>query len=112
MTPGSESALRLRGGGAPSTQLAKTPGYRATATKTNECALTQKEAGSRLASNCTNDGGRLYPTAPGLQYAHYGPEELETTQPDLVADSCSDLLMTTLDKPYTFQPGAKDFRVW
>lgn len=54
----------------------------------------------------------FWATVPGLQYAQHDPEDLDTTQPDHVADSCRYLLMATHDKRYTFQPGATDFRVW
>ena len=54
----------------------------------------------------------FWATVPGLQYAQHDPEDLDTTQPDHVADSTRYLLMATYDKRYTFQPGATDFRVW
>ena len=54
----------------------------------------------------------FWATVPGLQYAQHDPEDLETTQPDHVADSFRYLLVATHVKRYSFQPGGTDFRVW
>ena len=54
----------------------------------------------------------FWATVPGLQYAQHDPEDLDTTQPDHVADSCRYLLMAAQDPRYSYRAGGTEYRIW
>ncbi len=55
---------------------------------------------------------RFWATVPGLTYAQHDPEDLDTTQPDHVGDSCRYLITAINDPRYSYRAGGTDFRVW
>jgi len=54
----------------------------------------------------------FWATVPGLTYAPHDPEDIDTTQPDHVADSLKYLVMSMNDPRYSHRTGATDVRVW
>jgi hypothetical protein len=54
----------------------------------------------------------FWATVPGLTYAQHDPEDLDTTQPDHVADSLRYLVMASNDQRYSYRASGTDFRVW
>ena len=54
----------------------------------------------------------FWATVPGLTYAPHDPEDIDTTQPDHVADSLKYLVMSMNDPRYSHRTGGTDVRVW
>ena len=54
----------------------------------------------------------FWATVPGLTYAQHDPEDLDTNQPDHVADSLRYMVMATNDARYSYRAGGTNFRVW
>ena len=54
----------------------------------------------------------FWATVPGLTYSQNDPEDLDTTQPDHVADSLRYLVMAQADPKYSHRPGATKYQVY
>jgi hypothetical protein len=54
----------------------------------------------------------LWATVPGLQCCQHDPEDIDTSQPDHVADNCLYLLMTCQDPRYRYRAGRTEYRIW
>ena len=54
----------------------------------------------------------FWATVPGLTYSQHDPEDLDTTQPDHVADSLRYLVMAQADPKYSHRAGATKYQVY